>query len=147
MWNYLKDNYYLIFSFASAIWAGILECRIYIRNKKQDKINSKIYEKELKSQIVFNRIDRTSFYVLYQIKNIGGSVAENIEIENSDKDFTIDKDCSAKFPIKRLSPNNEPYLLKINIKSGVNSSIIKYKWVDKYYGIQEDEFEISTIGY
>lgn len=59
----------------------------------------------------------------------------------------IDKDCLAKFPIKRLNPNNEPYLLKINIKSGVNIDVIKYKWVDKYYGIKEDVFEISTIVY
>ena len=87
MWDYLKDNYYLIFPFASAIWAGILECRIYIRNKKQDKINSKIYEKELKSQIVFNRIDRTSFYVLYQIKKTKGWLEEKLK----DEDYKLEE--------------------------------------------------------
>ena len=148
MWNYLKDNYYLIsllFRKVSAIWTGILEYKIHKRNRKQDEFNSKIWEKELKSRIVFNRIDRTSFYVLYQIKNIGGSVAENIQIEINSNVFTIDEDYSAKFPIKRLSPNNEPYLLKINTQCGAIKGVIKYKWVDKYYGKQEDEFEITTI--
>ena len=147
MQNYIKDNYYWIFPIASAIWTIWLEYRIHKRNIKQDEFNSKIWEKELKSQVVFERIDRTSFYVLYQIKNIGGSVAENVEIEFDSNMFSINKDYSAKFPIKRLSQNNEPYLLKVDTKSGTAKETVKYKWIDKYYGEQKGEFEITTIGY